>query len=315
MQNHRPIPPRRAASPDRRRMLMLAGAMPLALSLAPGAATATTGPQRPFSARVVQSGHSLTDPIVPMLDAMVAAVGRGAARGRIIDRSTIPGSPMDWRWNNRPGYMPDARHDIARYEVLVLTERVPLSNTVQWHQSEDMALRWFTHAWTQGNGGRGAETVLYASWVATDSGPGYANPHNDPEGHLPFRERLPLEMARWQAIADHVNDRRPADAPPMQVIPGPLVMAAAADAIAAGQAPGLRRIEDLFTDTIHLNAAGSYLIALAHLAVIYGHDPRNVPDRLGATAVPPRATAVWMRELVHAVLQDRAGADGSRADP
>lgn len=290
--------------PDRRSVLKLAGALALGSALAPAGLGAATGPRRPFSARVIQSGHSLTDPIVPMLDAMVATIGRERARGRMIDRSTIPGSPMDWRWNNRVRYMPDARHDIAGYQVLVLTERVPLSNTRQWHQSDDMALRWFTHAFTQGDGGRGAETILYATWVATDSGPGYANPHNDPEGHLPFRDRLPLEMARWQAIADHVNARRPGGAAPMRVIPGPLLMASVSDAIATGQAPGLRRIEDLFTDTIHLNAAGSYLIALAHLAVIYGQDPRALPDRLGLTEVPPAPTAAWMRERVHAVLHD-----------
>lgn len=287
-----------AARLGRRRLLGLMGALALAQGPFPAAAQA----RRPFSARVIQSGHSLTDPIVPMLDAMVAAVGRAEARGRVIDRSTIPGSPMDWRWNNRPAHGPDARHDIARYEVLVLTERVPLSNTLPWHQSDAMALRWANHAWTQGNGGRGAEVILYASWVALDSGPGYANPHGDPEGHLPFRVRLPLEMARWQSIADHVNANRPAAAPPMRLIPGPLIMAAAHDAIAAGTAPGLRSMADLFTDAIHLNAAGSYLIALAHLAVIYGQDPREVPDRLGRTEVPPPPTAAWMRALVQGVL-------------
>lgn len=290
-----------AGALSRRRVLTLAGALPLAL--AAGVAPVSAGPHRPFSARVVQSGHSLTDPIVPMLDAMVATIGRGAARGRLIDRSTIPGSPMDWRWNNRPGYLPDARHDIGRYEVLVLTERVPLSNTLPWHESEAMALRWFTHAWTQGNGGRGAETILYATWVHTDSGPGFANPYNDPDGHLTFRDRLPREMAQWQGIADHVNARRPAGAPQMRVIPGPLLMTAVADAVAAGQAPGLRRIEDLFSDTIHLNAWGSYLIALAHLAVIYGQDPRALPDRLAGAEVPPAQTAAWMREQVHEVLR------------
>ena len=53
--------------------------------------------RRPLTLRVIQSGHSLTDPIPDPLRALVVAAGH---RGVVIDRSTIPGSPMDWRWNN-----------------------------------------------------------------------------------------------------------------------------------------------------------------------------------------------------------------------
>ncbi|MFX0543364.1 hypothetical protein ACEWPM_016865 [Roseovarius sp. S4756] len=210
---------------------------------------------------------------------------------------------MDWRWNHRNEYMPDARHDIADYDLLVITERASLSNTVLWHDSENMALRWFTHAWTEGSDGAGAETILYATWINNDSGPEFDNPYNDPEGHLTFRERLPLEMARWQAIADHVNANRPTGSPRMRVIPGPLIMAAVHDAIDTGQAPGLDRIEDLFSDTIHLNGQGAYLIALAHLDVIYGYDSRDLPSGLGRLEVPSPATAAWMKQLVHDVLR------------
>ncbi|MBI6630656.1 hypothetical protein [Pontibaca salina] len=285
-----------------RRAFWQGGAAAALLGLSgPGAARASAA--RPFSIRVIHSGHSLTDPIVPVLDMMVAAAGQHRARGRVMARSTIPGSPMDWRWEHRNEYLPDARHDIAAYDLLVLTERAPLSGTVPWHDSENMARRWFRHAWQAGKQGAGAETMLYATWVNTDSGPDFANPHKDPEGHLSFRQRLPLEMARWQGIADHVNSNRPPGAPPMRVIPGPLIMAAVYDAIAAGTAPGLARIEDLFADTIHVNAQGAYLIALAHLAVIYGYDPRDLPDGLARLEVPAPATAAWMKHLVHAVLR------------
>jgi|GEM_PF-6681244 len=50
-------------------------------------------------------------------------------------------------------------------------------------------------------------------------------------------------------------------------------MAAAYDAIAAGEAPGISAVEDLFDDNIHVNDAGAYLIALAHFAVLYGVGP------------------------------------------
>jgi hypothetical protein len=256
--------------------------------------------ERPLTLRVIQSGHSLTDPIPDPLQAMVRAAGW---RGQTIDRSTIPGSPMDWRWNHPPSHgLPDARHDIANYEVLVLTERGALSGTLEFHNSPEQALIWFNHAWSEGNGGKGAETILYATWVTLDSGPDAANPYNDPEGLIPFRERLDLEMQGWEQILNHVNQNRPSDAPPMRMIPGPLLMAEIHDAIARGEVPGISAMQDLFSDDIHLNDLGAYYIALAHYAVIYNRDPRGLPNRIGMPTSPSRELADWMQETVWRVV-------------
>lgn len=282
------------------------GAAAAAALLAPGLrAEAADGTDDIFALRVIQSGHSLTDPIVPMLNAFLTGLGMPASRPLPITKSTIPGSPMQIRWED--GLDPadaDARRDIADYDVLVVTERVSLANTLPWHDSEGYALRYFENSWSRGRGGEGAETILYASWIDVASGPDAENLFNDPEAHVPFRERLPLEMARWQQIADHVNANRPEGSPPMRVIPGPLIMAAVYDAIAAGEAPGLSRIEELFSDNIHINETGAYLIALAHFGVIYNRDPRMVPARVGGMGPQDAATAEWMQELVHEVLLD-----------
>lgn len=288
---------------DRRALLGAACALP-ALALARGAAAAGTD-QDLFALRVIQSGHSLTDPIVPMLNAFLTGLGVPVSRPQRITKSTIPGSPMEIRW--RDGLHPadaDARRDIADYDVLVVTERVSLSTTLPWHDSEGYALRYFENSWSRGRGGEGAETILYASWIDVKSGPDAVDWNNDPEVHIPFRERLPLEMARWQQIADYVNENRPEGSPRMRVIPGPLIMAAVYDAIAAGTAPGLTSIEQLFGDTIHVNETGAYLIALAHFGVIYNRDPRMVPSRIGGMGPANPATAEWMKELVHEVLLD-----------
>lgn len=261
--------------------------------------------ERPLSLRIVQSGHSLTDPIPDPLRAMIRAAG---FRGAVVDRSTIPGSPMDFRWTTAPGYgAPDAREAIGNYDVLVLTERVALSGTLPWHNSPEQALIWHNHAWTKGNGGEGAETVLYATWVGIDSGPDAENPWKDPEGFIPFRERLDLEMAGWEQIQSHVNENRVAGSPPMRMIPGPLLMAEVYDAIKAGTVPDLTDISDLFIDDIHLNDLGAYYIALAHYAVIFNRDPRGKANRLGMPVSPSRALADWMQDTVWRVVSDYEG--------
>ncbi len=254
--------------------------------------------ERPLTLRVVQSGHSLTDGIMAPLKFLVASEG---ARGAMIDKSTIPGSPIDWRWNNSDRNNPtDARYNISRYDVLVLTERAPLTMTMPSHKSPVDALRWFTHAWNEGNGGQGAETILYASWANIDSGPDFENPYKDPDGHIPFRERLPREMRGWEGIQSYVNENRPAGTPPMRIIPGPRLMAAIYDEIEAGRAPGLTDISDLFADGIHLSRIGEYFMALAHFAVIYERDPRGLQN---FDEVSPEQ-AIWMQDLVWRILTE-----------
>ena len=279
-------------------------AMIATLLMSPVARAAEPGAlPKPLDIRVIQSGHSLTDPIPKKLIVMLRASGVSTP---VVAGSTIPGSPMDWRWNNPS--TPDARANIGDYDLLVLTERVPLSNTVPYHNSEENALKWFKHAWTEGRGGKGAETVLYATWVSIDSGPNAENPHKDPEGNIPWRERLPLEMARWEQIADYVNEHLPDGAPAMRIIPGPLIMAAIDEAITDGKAPGLTKLSDLFIDEVHINTRGAYLIALAHFAVIYGRDPRALPDRVDPHDPQPELAA-FMQDLVWRVVTEyeRAG--------
>jgi hypothetical protein len=70
---------------------------------------------------------------------LIASAGM---RQPVVDKSTIPGSPMDWRWENPARSNPAD----ARYGILILNERVPLSGTMPWHNSTDFALRWFNHA-------------------------------------------------------------------------------------------------------------------------------------------------------------------------
>jgi hypothetical protein len=291
---------------SRRAILRMGVVFPSAL--AAGMAQAAFGDPRPYSARIIQSGHSLTDPIVPVLKSIVEAVGGAEARRGSVDRSTVPGSLMEARWEIRLKYPPDARIEIDKYDVLVITERAPLSGTVEWHDSNLAALVWFEHAWNTGSAGQGAETILYATWVNVTSGPGFDNKWKDPEGHMTFRDRMAPEMLRWQTIADFVNANRSDGSPPMTVIPGPLIFAEVYDAIEAGKAPGLSELSDLFSDDIHLNDKGAYLIALAHFAVIYRRDPRIVPDRTGLPFGVHQDTAIWMKEVVANVLQSYPGA-------
>ncbi|WP_333816185.1 hypothetical protein [Tabrizicola sp.] len=284
--------------PDRRSVLAGLAALP-ALS---GAGLA--GPvEQPFSLRVIMSGHSLTDPIPAPLARMVAAAG--GLQDPPIENSTVPGSTMKYRWQPDSPMVIDARRIIGDYDRLILTERVPVRSAITWEETEKYALTWFEHAWKHGNGGRGAETILYASWVGIGSGPGNTDPYDMPdEGQIPFRERLDLELGSWREVVAFVNGKRPKGSPRMRLIPGPKIMASIFDAIAAGTAPGLTAMQDLFEDNIHPNRKGAYPIALAHFAVIYGRNPQSVPTLRGEEGWPSPDQQDWMKSLVWDVLRN-----------
>jgi hypothetical protein len=288
------------AHPHRRSVLAGMAAFPF---IATGVGRAKTGAEIPFNLRVVMSGHSLTDRLPVPLEIIVKAAGGPATRGMVIDSSTIPGSTAQLRWEPESKLPVDARRDIANYDVLVLTERIPVRSSLKWEEGLEFAQKWFEHAWKNGNGGKGAETIYYASWINIFSGPGNTDDNDLPDERLiPFRERLELEMGSWQETADQVNATRPEGSPPMRVIPGPKIMAAVFDAIAAGTAPGLAEMQDLFEDKIHVNAKGAFLIALAHFAVIYGRDPRTVPALRGEPGWPNAEQQAWMKALVWDVV-------------
>ncbi len=48
----------------------------------------------------------------------------------------------------------------------------------------------------------------------------------------------------------------------------------------AGDVPGIGDIRDLFTDDIHPNGKGQYLIAMVHVATITGQSPEGLPTKL-----------------------------------
>jgi hypothetical protein len=288
------------ASPDRRSVLAALAGLP---ALA-GVSWGRTGQERPLTLRLVMTGHSLTDPIPDALSRILAAVGGPGTEPPPIARSTVPGSTLKWRWDLEDPQHEEARNIIADYDVLVMTERVPVRSAIEWEDTEKYARLWFDLALAKGNAGRGAETVFYATWIGIHSGPGNTDSYDmEDERQIPFRERLDLEMTGWQDIADRVNRQRPAGSPKMRVIPGPKIMAAIFDAIAAGTAPGMTAMQDLFRDAIHPNGVGTYPIALAHFAVIYGRDPHTVPTIRGEEGWPTPQQQDWFKDLVWDVLR------------
>jgi hypothetical protein len=272
-------------------------------------------PKQPFPMKITQihSGHSLTDPLFyphwpgqfVNLMGMVNNQNPWELIDKSIGKSTIPGSPMIYRWENAPGNgSPDARHGIANWELLCITERVPLlyegGSTQQWYlngisEQREALSRFVNNAWNNGNGGKGAPTLLWTTWVNLDGSNG------------PFREMLDVQGLEWERMQDFANAKRLIGAPHVYLIPGHKMMARFYDDIQLGKVPGIHNLNELFSDQIHPNELGAYAIGMLHYACIYNKSPLGLPHDLlpnanASVQKPSKEFAEYVQSMVWDVV-------------
>ncbi|MFT4012093.1 MAG: hypothetical protein QM682_01585 [Paracoccus sp. (in: a-proteobacteria)] len=237
-------------------------------------------------------GHSLVSPDLPQM-----------LKGTIdqpVEYQIINGAPLEVQWKDPAGIEGQVAREWLpshKVDVLVLTERVPLAITMEYHASADYAYR-FVESALQGN--PQVQSYLYETWDdIDDKATGSTNA---------WRDRIVSDLPLWQQIADDVNARLPRGAKPMQVIPGGLGMVRLHDAIAAGKVPGASSIRDFFRDDIHPTDAGFYYVAMIHHAVLTGKSPVGLPNQLMGrwapyATVPPEQARV-LQELAQETVTE-----------
>lgn len=246
----------------------------------------------PFAA--YHLGHSLVGRDMP---AMLAQLGGHEWQGQLgwgaslrqHWQGAVPGFDAE---NAHPAYR-DAHEAVGSgdYQVLVLTEMVALEDALRSHDSVAALTDWAGKAFAARPDLR---LYLYETWHA----------RQDPQH---WRDRLDHDLpALWEgklvipALAE-LKGRA------IHVIPGGQVMVAFARAASEGRLPEVSSEAVLFSDDIHFNDHGAYLMALTHYAVIYGRSPVGLPRELrradgSAADAPPAALAQAMQEIVWEVV-------------
>jgi hypothetical protein len=246
----------------------------------------------PVDVKQIHSGHSLTDPLFYPWPGQYVTLIYDHLNGVFdnVGSSTIPGSPMYWRWDHVAG-PPDARLDIADWELLIMTESVPLGFT-----DHGAALTQFAvNAWENGNNGNGTPTLLWTTWTHIDDGA------SEPEYAGPFRQLLDDYEEIWEGMADEAMEALPAEAPPIFIIPGHRMMARLYDDIEAGIVPGITNINQFFSDNIHPNTYGAYAMAMIHYACIFNANPVGLPYNLGEGDIPADLAA-YLQAMIWEVV-------------
>lgn len=236
-------------------------------------------------------GHSLVSPTLPemMRDVLDSPV----------EYQVINGAPLELQWKEsaqgqgKPGrdWLPGNPVD-----ALVITERVPLATTIEYHASADYALKWVELA-RQAN--PSVQSYLYQTWDDIDD--------KTTGTTQTWRDRIVSDLPLWQGIADDVNAKLPQDAKPMQIIPAGMGMVRLYDAIAADQVPGADTIRDFFRDDIHPTDAGFYYVAMIHYAALTGKSPVGLPTQLKGEYGPyppvPKEQAAVLQKLAQETVQ------------
>lgn len=259
-------------------------------------------------ADVLFVGHSLVGPsLPPMVEAGLGQQGTPVS----VAAQVINGAPLRYSWDNSSdGEREDARAILPKGEtsVLVLTEATPIAAQVGWNDTAGYVAKFAGLAW---EARVDTQVYIYETWPSLKSGPGVEIP-DDPGAGMPWRDRLSAELPLWESATVTANATRPVGAPLVRLVPAGQAMGRLADAIAAGDMPGIDRIEQLFDDDIHPDDRALYFLALVHMAVINGKDPKGLPAKLTrswisrAGVITDDQAAAFQRIAWEAVTEYRA---------
>lgn len=257
---------------------------------------ATPAPAPSGALRVYHLGHSLVGRDMPAMLAQLAPDEHGYESqlgwGTPLRAHWDPSEPINGfdEENDHPRYR-DAKEALAsdEYDVFVLTEMVEIRDAIKYHDSPKYLAEWALAA--------DMPVYLYESWHRLD----------DEEGWL---TRLDADLTRyWEDGVIRPALVRMETPRPIYVIPAGQVMARFVRAVEErGGVEGIAGREDLFSDEIHFNDLGAYLVALTHYAVLYQQSPIGLPHVLnradGTPAEAPSAeAAALMQEVVWEVVQ------------
>lgn len=247
-------------------------------------------------------GHSLVNTDMPEMvrKSLRSQDGQGSVNYQIIN-----GAPLSYSWNNSSSAQGmNYRSSIpgGQYEVVVITEAVPLLNHLTYSDSHLYASNFYNLAVESGP----TQVYLYETWHCINSGTSQGCAY-DTEDNVSWRSRLDSDLSRWEGIADAVNNQKSSGELPMLIVPAGQAMAKMFDEIAAGRVPGINTIDQLFTDDIHNNDLGLYFISMVQYATLYRRSPLGLPIQLtnsyGVNYTAPSASlALKMQQIAWEVV-------------
>ncbi|MCS7027573.1 MAG: T9SS type A sorting domain-containing protein [Bacteroidia bacterium] len=281
-------------------------------------------PAYPFNIKQLHCGHSLTDPLFNPwpgqyngLVGSLNSVPAWMSWGLFVGRATLPGAWIKFHWDTTLAWcgMDPLVHcyeanmrpkdDIHLWDLLVITENMEGPLNLNANQSREHLTYFVNNSWQYGKGGTGAPTLLWTNWGGLDGSPyflsGYGVPEN-PTTYSGWRQLLDSLELGWQAMQDYANANRISGCPYVYIIPGNRMMARFYDDIQANLVPGVSSPSYIFTDGVHLNDYGAYMVCMIHYACIFNANPVGLSNSLLPSITVPPAFATYVQNMVWNVV-------------
>lgn len=305
----------------------------LVISILCGAQSLPPRTPSAFNVKQLHCGHSLTSPLFgpwPGQYTELVADENGLAGwqilGSMVGKADLPGAWLTMHWNYTTSpcwpncYEPNSNPvtEISNWELLVITENFegPANNSL--NLSRENLLNFVNNSWQNGNSGAGAPTMLWTNWPGIDGSAyffdGYGIPESTDGSAAGWRQMLDfLEDGGmggtngWQAMQDYANDNRMSGCPPVYIIPGNRMMARFYDDVQAGLVPTITHVNQIFTDGVHTNNIGAYMISMIHYACIFGQSPVGISNNLHTDVTIDPNLASYIQQMVWDVVTHYPG--------
>lgn len=244
-------------------------------------------------------GHSLVGHTMPdMLNQFALSKGMNYSSKRQI----INGAPLKYNWENPElGEIGNYTTDLStgNYNTLILTEAIPLDNHIMWSDTHIMANNFYNYFDTYINNGT---SYIYETWHCINSGTEIDCNYDDGDAVL-WRERLDIDLSKWEAIADYINNQN--SNANTKLIPAGQAMALLYDEIALNNLTGITNISDFYSDDIHLNDMGNYYIACVMYSILFNENPVGLTREMNDSSGVPYQTpdSILANQLQQLALQ------------
>lgn len=254
----------------------------------------------PLSATVVAVGCSGVDPIFNLngRGGMPWIVQQVTGTLPTLIKSTRPGASIIFNRDNAPpSPQPYVWQDMSPYPVIHLSDNPNLDGLRNGLTLNE----WAQKAWVEGNGGAGAEILLWSLQPVLQN------------SATAQRNWIATNIARYDAAQDYCNARRPGTQPLVRQIPGLQLAQRFLEDQEAGLSPGgsATWFNDLYGDTFHYanDIKGTYITSVINAACTYGIDPKLMPNNLPVAGGFTTAEAIYVKNCVSDVVKafERSG--------
>lgn len=274
----------------------------------------------PFNVKQLHCGHSLTDPLFTPwpgqyngLVGSLNSVPAWMSWGMYVGVATLPGAWIKFHWDTTLtwcGTSPSVncyeanmrpKDDIHLWDLFVITENMEGPLVLNANQSREHLSYFVNNSWQFGKGGTGAPTLLWTNWGGLDGSSYFLTGHGvseNPTTYSGWRQLLDSLELGWHAMQDYANANRLSGCPHVYIIPGNRMMAKFYDDIQASLVPGISSPSDIFTDGVHLNDLGAYMVCMIHYACVFNANPVGLSNTLLPSITIPPAFANYVQNMV-----------------